>query len=376
MLPREDQQPASPVLPPEELSPATNPLLARNLGRWAQAYFINPPEKRDQAVRDLLRQLTGDAPETLHTEPIIPQLRSTPEPQAATIFPQFQPSNHSAGASRIPGDLSPQRVPLFRTEATSGEPEPDAALVAEPLDPATLVAIPRDKHDVQWLNWRFASVTIGIAIIFAGLAWSRWMSERHHAPAGNRGAPLNAATPTEPPGSRGAPLEAAAPAEQEPSILPQLPQEQQTARPQASNSAPSPRKDRVFTFLKDEKPGSSPASRLRVAEAPQGHPVYPVSPAANVSGRVDLKIVIATDGRVKEVEVLTGKQVLAEAAVRAVKFWRYAQHELNGFPAEAETGAGIEFMAGDAVSLHFSSKSAEELEISRPPAVSAETASQ
>jgi len=115
----------------------------------------------------------------------------------------------------------------------------------------------------------------------------------------------------------------------------------------------------VFTFLKDEKPGSAPASRLRVAEAPQGHPVYPVSPDSNVSGRVDLRIIIATDGRVKQVEVLSGKQVLAEAAVRAVRLWRYAQHELNGRPVEAETNAVIQFLAGDAVSMHFPSETAE-----------------
>src|SRR6476620_3049783 len=40
-----------------ELNPLQNPILGRNLGRWAQVYFTNPPERREQAVVDLLREL-------------------------------------------------------------------------------------------------------------------------------------------------------------------------------------------------------------------------------------------------------------------------------------------------------------------------------
>jgi len=46
-----------------ELNPLQNPTLGRNLGRWAQVYFTNPPERREQAVVELLRELeTGVAP--------------------------------------------------------------------------------------------------------------------------------------------------------------------------------------------------------------------------------------------------------------------------------------------------------------------------
>ena len=38
-----------PSLPRPELNPLTNPVLGRNLGRWAQVYFTSPPEKREQA---------------------------------------------------------------------------------------------------------------------------------------------------------------------------------------------------------------------------------------------------------------------------------------------------------------------------------------
>src|SRR5579864_7485738 len=34
-----------------------NPLLAQNMGRWAEVYFTHPPEEREQAVQELVLQL-------------------------------------------------------------------------------------------------------------------------------------------------------------------------------------------------------------------------------------------------------------------------------------------------------------------------------
>ena len=47
-------------LPPPELNPLLNPLLADNMGRWAQVYFTSPPEKRELAVQELLRELAAE----------------------------------------------------------------------------------------------------------------------------------------------------------------------------------------------------------------------------------------------------------------------------------------------------------------------------
>jgi TonB family protein len=94
---------------------------------------------------------------------------------------------------------------------------------------------------------------------------------------------------------------------------------------------------------------------MQVAEAPQGHVIYPDEPDANLTGTVGLKAVIATDGRVKEIHVLSGNRILAEAAVQAVRRWRYTRHELNGEAVEAETGMTIRFHGQDAVSISFPS---------------------
>ena len=64
-----------PSLPRPELNPLTNPVLGRNLGRWAQVYFTSPPEKREQAVTDLLREL--------ETEPALEQGQAAAPPHRA-----------------------------------------------------------------------------------------------------------------------------------------------------------------------------------------------------------------------------------------------------------------------------------------------------
>jgi hypothetical protein len=58
------------TLPPEELNPLMNPLLAQNMGRWAEVYFTSLPENRDQAVTDLLEELRAEAVAPENAAPI------------------------------------------------------------------------------------------------------------------------------------------------------------------------------------------------------------------------------------------------------------------------------------------------------------------
>jgi len=110
----------------------------------------------------------------------------------------------------------------------------------------------------------------------------------------------------------------------------------------------------VRVIFSREEAGSG-SNRLQVAEAPRGPVIYPDAPDANLIGTVGMKAVIATDGRVKEIHVLSGNRVLAEAAIQAVRFWRYTRHELNGEAVEAETSVSISFHGRDAVSISFPS---------------------
>ena len=61
-MPRPADQPESnSALPQPELNPLVNPLLGQNMGRWAEVYFTSPPEKREEAVLNLLHELEENA---------------------------------------------------------------------------------------------------------------------------------------------------------------------------------------------------------------------------------------------------------------------------------------------------------------------------
>jgi hypothetical protein len=207
VLPREDQPPASPGLPREELNPVTNPLLAQNLGRWAQAYFTNPPEKRERAVMDLLQQLAGDAPETV---PAVSQVHKVLKPLVGPVCARCQHSNHSGvlfcglcgealpadtGRSvRRAGERSPEQPNLAGgKQAAGGDPQPGEAGIAEAPDPALLPAVFRSEPAARRVHLTFGRAGIAVVIILAGLASWRWMSQRP-APPSNSGAPPKAAT--------------------------------------------------------------------------------------------------------------------------------------------------------------------------------------
>jgi len=48
-------------LPQPELNPLLNPVLGQHMGRWAEVYFTSPPEKREAAVLELLRELRSNS---------------------------------------------------------------------------------------------------------------------------------------------------------------------------------------------------------------------------------------------------------------------------------------------------------------------------
>lgn len=68
---RKDDPNLQGTLPDPRLNPMINPRLGKNLGRWASVYYTTPPERRDEAVLELVRELEGGEvpPEESVTEP-------------------------------------------------------------------------------------------------------------------------------------------------------------------------------------------------------------------------------------------------------------------------------------------------------------------
>jgi len=73
-------------------------------------------------------------------------------------------------------------------------------------------------------------------------------------------------------------------------------------------------------------------------------PQYPtVAKLARVSGTVILDLVIAKDGSLKELRVVSGPQMLWQPALDAVRRWRFRPYKLNNEPVDVETTVGVVF---------------------------------
>jgi protein TonB len=67
-------------------------------------------------------------------------------------------------------------------------------------------------------------------------------------------------------------------------------------------------------------------------------PVYPLLPLhMRREGRVELSAIIAADGTIESLEVVSGDPLFYGSALEAVRQWRYRPTILNGLPVEVET---------------------------------------
>jgi TonB family protein len=101
-------------------------------------------------------------------------------------------------------------------------------------------------------------------------------------------------------------------------------------------------------------PEEASAELLRVQIS--GRPrklVYPVCPETEVRGKVSLQAVVADDGAVSRVKVLTGNRLLAAAAVQAVRQWRYEPSSGAAQRLERETNITVSFISNEVVAVSF-----------------------
>ena len=76
-------------------------------------------------------------------------------------------------------------------------------------------------------------------------------------------------------------------------------------------------------------------------------PVYPpIAKAARVSGTVVLQATISKTGAIENLRVVSGPAMLQQAALDAVKSWRYRPYLLNNEPVEVETTVNVIFTLG------------------------------
>jgi len=77
------------------------------------------------------------------------------------------------------------------------------------------------------------------------------------------------------------------------------------------------------------------------------NPVYPpLARQARIQGNVVLHAIIDKDGKVSELQVISGHPLLVQSALEAVKNWRYRPTQLNGEAVEVDTTITVSFVLG------------------------------
>jgi protein TonB len=73
-------------------------------------------------------------------------------------------------------------------------------------------------------------------------------------------------------------------------------------------------------------------------------PLYPpLARQTRISGTVRLHAIISKDGSIQQLEVISGHPLLQQAALDAVRQWRYQPTLLNGEPVEVDTTIDVIF---------------------------------
>ena len=87
--------------------------------------------------------------------------------------------------------------------------------------------------------------------------------------------------------------------------------------------------------------------RAEVMEKLVVHRVEPVYPAEarkdRLEGTIALDIIVGRDGSVLSMQPLNGPDVLARAAMDALRWWKFEPYRINGEPSVVETTVAVEF---------------------------------
>jgi len=151
-LPYSTDQSDANHLPDPELNPLLNPLLGANMGRWAEVYFTNPPEKREQAVAELLRELrqAGESSSNYHLDEASDQVSDQSTDQCPNRSLEQRPIQRLDRNLEQTLEQDPEQRPAQRST-------PSAPLQASPAayaPTAIATAYPAEEHPALELACR------------------------------------------------------------------------------------------------------------------------------------------------------------------------------------------------------------------------------
>jgi hypothetical protein len=256
VTPKSDEIATAGAVSAPELNPLVNPTLNKHLGRWAEVYFTNPPEKRDEAIVQLLRELESAATRETAPQPALKPKRKPKNGAAKAnvvtcracgyeneVHQRFcgdcgaqlvGPSTSVSAADRItspakrgqgeesePDSLRNQVIPQFGSILHLADPAPrrvTGALREDAAEPNTLLEEYTEATPLK----RSYRLYIGgvLALILAGLGYVAWRGGQSAAepvilpaaapPAISQAANSSAPTASSPAPATGSPEPAAA----------------------------------------------------------------------------------------------------------------------------------------------------------------------
>jgi TonB family protein len=123
--------------------------------------------------------------------------------------------------------------------------------------------------------------------------------------------------------------------------------------------------DEAKKYAAHHKPGQFASEQAALSKDTQGTPLtrvtiegklieglqpkYPEEALKNrITGTIVLHVILEKDGTVRQVEVVSGRPLFAQAAVDAVRQWKYRPTILNGEPVEVDTLAYVMFALASA----------------------------
>lgn len=102
------------------------------------------------------------------------------------------------------------------------------------------------------------------------------------------------------------------------------------------------------TIPKPRPPSLAPVRISRMMEGNLIHRIDPQYPAiakqAGVQGMVVIKAIISREGTIEHEELVSGPALLTQAALQAVRQWKYRPYFLNSEPVEVETQITVNFV--------------------------------
>ena len=349
--------------PSQDSNDIQNPDLDQAFDKMVEMYKVRRPERENSVV-------TFPAPPTMRVP--------TPREEQGEEYECPECGHNNPAANQFCGMCGAAREDVAAVPPAVGTQSEERGAISS----AAEAGVKHHHHYYHYHHYRNNPyLLLAVVLLLGVIAWQQWREYQQGAatpvaapavkaqPQPQQQAPSQPnpstkpaiAAPVPPAASNGKP--AKKPVSQ-PTLRPQVqpiqrgqPPGPQARAPEASppavvppfQSLPNQPMPALQSFS-TKPPAPAPApQRLTVSEGVSAGrlikkvaPVYPAQ-ARGLEGEVVLQAVIAKDGSVQSVDLVSGNPVLAESAAEAVRQWRYQPYVLNGQPVEVETRIQVNF---------------------------------